>query len=144
MTGQIYRNGVPLDPSDAQAASAQTVESFGVAQLINGQATVTLDTETADAIGGGTYQVVLTEYGNLGGLYVHQRGPRAFQVRSRGAAAGSFGYRVTAEGTPASCRAAEAAAPSRAIPDDVPVPTAPERPKPEVPRPGRQGRPDAR
>ena len=124
----------------AASQSAQTVESFGEVQLVNGQAMVALDAETVDAIGGATYQVVLTEYGNIGGLYVHRRGAKAFEGRSRGAAAGSFGYRVMAKGKPAARQAANAeAAPSIAIPKDVPVPTAPEPPKVDPKREGREG-----
>ena len=121
------------------------MESFGEAQLANGVATVELDQATAEAVAGGAYQVVLTGYDNIGGLYVHNRGAKAFEVRSRGAAAGSFGYRVTAKGKPASRHAANAeATPQIAMPKDVPVPTAPELPTVDEPTRGREGRPDAR
>ena len=142
VTGTVTQGGM----ASPQAASAQTIESFGEAQLVNGQATVTLDRETADAVGGGAYQVVLTEYGNIGGLYVHQRGATAFEVRSRGAAAGSFGYRVMArDKQPARRGAAHAEAmPSVTIPKDLPVPTAPELPKIDESRAGREGPSDDR
>jgi hypothetical protein len=41
------------------------------------------------------YQVFLTEYGNLGGLYVKRRSLHSFEVRSRRPGArGVFGWRV--------------------------------------------------
>jgi hypothetical protein len=71
-------------------------EDFGTAALKNGQAAVTLDPEFDAVVRGDDYRVFLTEIGDCGGLYVSQKGPHRFEVRSRGgaAAAGTFDYRV--------------------------------------------------
>ena len=46
---------------------------------------------------GRNYQVFLTEYGDLGGLYVKKRNLHSFEVRSRRAGArGAFAFRVVA------------------------------------------------
>ena len=88
---------------------------------------------------------MLTEYGNVSGLYVHSRGARSFEVRSRGAAAGSFGYRVMARGKPAARQGAMVeGAPSTVVPKEIPVPTAPDLRAIQAPSAERQGRPAAR
>jgi hypothetical protein len=73
-------------------------EDFGTAQLQNGQATVDLDPEFDQVVRGDDYRVFLTAVGDTGFLYVSQKGPHRFEVRSRdGATAkGSFDYRVVA------------------------------------------------
>ena len=38
----------------------------------------------------------LTEYADLGGLFIADRRPHRFEVRSRSGASGAFGYRVVA------------------------------------------------
>jgi hypothetical protein len=49
-------------------------------------------------VDGGAYQVFLTEYDSHTALYVTDRTPAGFTVRSdRGAASGVFGYRVVAK-----------------------------------------------
>jgi hypothetical protein len=72
------------------------VEYFGEAKIVRGRATVKLNADF-DALVAGKYQVFLTEYGNLGGLYVAKRGAHSFQVRSRRRRAGGrVGYRLVA------------------------------------------------
>ena len=72
------------------------VEDFGESTLAQGQAVVTLDRDFAAVAEGGAYQVFLTEYGDLGTLFVAGRTPTSFAVRSRTGASGGFGYRVVA------------------------------------------------
>jgi hypothetical protein len=59
---------------------------------------VTLDPDFGQVVKGDGYQVFLTEYGANQGLYVVDRRPNGFEVRSNAGAgaAGSFGYRVVA------------------------------------------------
>jgi hypothetical protein len=72
------------------------VEAFGEVKIVRGRATVKLNADF-DALVGGKYQVFLTEYGNLGGLYVAKRGAHSFQIRSRRRRAnGRVGYRLVA------------------------------------------------
>jgi hypothetical protein len=71
-------------------------EDFGEAALTNGHAVVQLDPEFDAVVIGDSYQVFLTEYGDLGSLYVSDRRPHRFEVRSRSNASGTFGYRVVA------------------------------------------------
>jgi hypothetical protein len=72
------------------------VECFGEARIVRGRATVKLNADF-DALVAGKYQVFLTEYGNMGGLYVAKRGAHSFQVRSRRRRAkGRVGYRLVA------------------------------------------------
>jgi hypothetical protein len=73
------------------------VEVFGEARLVKGRATVKLNADFDALVAGKRYQVVLTEYGNLGGVYVAKRGEHSFQIRSRRRRArGRVGYRVVA------------------------------------------------
>ena len=71
-------------------------EDFGEAQLANGRAVVDLDPKFDAVIKGDDYQIFLTAYADLGTLYIEDRRPHRFVVRSdKGAtAAGAFGYRV--------------------------------------------------
>ena len=152
--GPVFIRGVGVLGSSAapeatatQAASAQTVESFGEAQLVNGASSITVDQETVAAIEGGTYQVFLTPYGQHKALVVTRRGPSGFDVRAEGAPAeiGTFGWRVVAKAKPAARQAANAdTTPRIVMPKDVPVPTAPELPTPGASRPERPAVPDAR
>ena len=79
-----------------QEAPEPWFEDFGEATLTNGRAVVQLDPEFDAVIKGDNYQVFLTAYGDLGTLYVADRRPHRFEVRSdKGTdVAGSFGYRV--------------------------------------------------
>lgn len=72
-------------------------EDFGEARLVKGRATVKLRKDFDALVSGRSYQIFLTEYGNLGGLYVARRSAHSFQVRSRKRGAkGKFGYRIVA------------------------------------------------
>jgi hypothetical protein len=77
------------------ASLAPAFEHVGQARLRRGRATVTLPADFDALVPGRSYQVFLTEYGNLGGLYVRRRNLHSFEVRSRRPGArGVFGYRV--------------------------------------------------
>ena len=70
---------------------------MGEGKLASGRAEVKLDPEFAAVVKSDGYHVFLTEYADLGGLYVVSRSSGGFEVRSRTAtASGSFGYRVMA------------------------------------------------
>jgi hypothetical protein len=76
---------------------APAFEHVGEVRLRRGRATVKLPRQFDGLVPGKRYQVFLTEYGNLGGLYVSSRGERQFKVRSRRRRAnGRIGYRVVA------------------------------------------------
>jgi hypothetical protein len=73
------------------------VEFFGEAKIVRGRATVKLHPDFDALVAGRGYQVVLTEYGNLGGVYVARRAEHSFQIRSRRRRGrGRVGYRVVA------------------------------------------------
>lgn len=73
------------------------VEIFGEAKIVKGRATVKLDADFDALVAGKRYQVVLTEYGNLGGVYVARRSQHSFQIRCRRRRGrGRVGYRVVA------------------------------------------------
>jgi hypothetical protein len=73
-------------------------EDFDEAATDNhGVANVALSADFAFIVHTNDYQVFLTEYGDLGGLYVTNRGPKGFTVVSRSGASGPFGYRVAAK-----------------------------------------------
>jgi hypothetical protein len=81
----------------AHAGLAPAFEHVGEVRLRRGRATVKLPRQFDGLVPGKRYQVFLTEYGNLGGLYVSSRGERQFKVRSRRRRAnGRIGYRVVA------------------------------------------------
>ena len=75
------------------------------------------------------------------------KGPRGFTVKERkgGTSGIPFSYRAVAtRKAPAREATAADAAPRIAMPTDVPVPTAPERPTPGDSKPERPREPDAR
>jgi hypothetical protein len=77
------------------ASLSPVFEHIGQARLRNGRATVQLPAGFDVLVPGRNYQVFLTEYGNLGGLYVSRRALHSFKVRSKRAGAGGiFGFRV--------------------------------------------------
>jgi hypothetical protein len=79
----------------AQESPDPWVEDFGEARLVKGRATVKLRPDFDALVSGKGYQIFLTEYGNMGGLYVAKRSEHSFQVRARRRGArGRFGYRV--------------------------------------------------
>lgn len=74
-------------------------EDFGSAQLVNGSAVVSIDSEFTQTVNvEQEYQVFLTPYGDCRGLYVTNRSANSFEVHELGggAASVSFGYRITA------------------------------------------------
>ena len=71
------------------------IEHIGQASLRRGRATVKLPAGFDLLVPGKGYQVFLTEYGDLGGLFVKRRNLHSFEVRSRRAGArGLFAFRV--------------------------------------------------
>jgi len=81
----------------AAGSPQRLVEVFGEAKIVRGRATVKLDADFDALVAGKSYQVVLTEYGNLGGVYVAKRGEHSFRIRCRRRRArGRVGYRVVA------------------------------------------------
>jgi hypothetical protein len=79
----------------ATAGLAPAFEHFGQTRLRNGRATVKLPPAFDALVPGRSYHVFLTEYGDLGGLYVSSRRLHAFDVRSRRSGAnGVFSWRV--------------------------------------------------
>jgi hypothetical protein len=79
----------------AAAGLAPAFEHFGQTRLRNGRATVKLPPAFDALVPGRSYHVFLTEYGDLGGLYVSSRRLHAFDVRSRrSGASGTFSWRV--------------------------------------------------
>jgi hypothetical protein len=79
------------------ASPQRLVEAFGEAKLVRGRAVVKLNADFDALVTGKRYQIVLTEYGNLGGVYVAKRGQHSFEIRSRRRRArGRVGYRVVA------------------------------------------------
>jgi hypothetical protein len=79
----------------ATGGLAPAFEHFGQSRLRNGRATVKLPPAFDALVPGRSYHVFLTEYGDLGGLYVSSRRLHAFDVRSRRSSAnGVFSWRV--------------------------------------------------
>ena len=111
------------------------VEDFGEGQLVGGKADVMFDPEFAAVAGGSAYQVFLTEYGDLGTLYVADRTPTRFEVRSRTGASGGFGYRVVAKRKGASGKRLERLERPRGLSArELEPPTLPEPPtRPQAP-----------
>ena len=102
VTGRVIaQGGVGASTTAATGTPRTLAEDVGEATLTNGKATVTLAQDFADAANG-DYRVFLTELADLGGLYVARKGPKEFEVRSRGGAGqstqfGRFDYRVVAK-----------------------------------------------
>jgi hypothetical protein len=73
-------------------------EDFGKANLINGEADVTLDADFVSVVDSTDYYIFLTEYGDSEGLYISGQTPAGFQVRERrsGQSTLPFRYRVVA------------------------------------------------
>jgi len=87
--------------ASAAVTTRALAEDVGEATLTNGKATVVLAEDFA-AAANGDYRVFLTELADLGGLFVARKGPKEFEVRSRGGAGqaaqvGRFDYRVVAK-----------------------------------------------
>ena len=88
----------PLTYTPAQ--SLPTMEDFGEAQLVNGQAYVHLDPAYANVIDSQTnYLVFITPEGDSNGVYVTQKTSSGFLVRENrgGHSALAFSYRIVAK-----------------------------------------------
>jgi hypothetical protein len=82
----------------APGAQEPWIELVGEARLRRGRASVRLPADFDALVQGSDYLVLLTEYGNHGGVYVTRRRGNLFQVRARKRRArGRFGYRVVAK-----------------------------------------------
>jgi hypothetical protein len=83
----------------APASPDPWVEDFGEVKLVRGRAVVRLRKEFDDLVRSRRYQIFLTEYGNLGGVYIAKRGAHGFVVKARRGrrARGRIGYRVVAK-----------------------------------------------
>ena len=112
ISGKIYTSGScaigcapPRKPGKhvvtyAPQESRPTMEDFGEAQLIDGQAYVRLDPAYANVIDGhATYMVFITPEGDSRGLYVTQRSAAGFAVRENqaGRSTLAFTYRIVAK-----------------------------------------------
>jgi hypothetical protein len=72
-------------------------EDFGEGSLSGGSATVTMRPDFAALVTASKAVIFLTEYGNLGGLYIAGHDGTSFAIASRnGSAGGSFQYRIVA------------------------------------------------
>jgi hypothetical protein len=81
-------------------ASVPSVEDYGEAQLVNGQATVHLGADFANVIDrGATYLVFITPEGDTNGVYVTQKTSGGFEVRENhgGHSSAAFQYRIVAK-----------------------------------------------
>jgi hypothetical protein len=96
---------VPLDGGKRQVAMPAIqspknwFEDAGEAQLSNGRAVVTLDSDFIQTVNTNEkYEVFLTPYGECKGLYVTNRTANSFEVHELdgGAASVSFGFRIMA------------------------------------------------
>jgi hypothetical protein len=92
----------------APASPDPWVEDFGEVKLVRGRAVVRLRKEFDNLVRSREYQIFLTEYGNLGGVYVAKRGAHGFTARARRGrrARGRVGYRVVAKRADAAASAA--------------------------------------
>jgi len=72
-------------------------EDVGTGKLENGKAVIDWAGDFSQVAIGTNYHVFLTEYGDLGGLYIESILEKQFTVRSRvGTPSGVFGYRILA------------------------------------------------
>jgi hypothetical protein len=85
----------------APATPDPWVEDIGEVKVVRGRAVVRLRKEFDNLVRSRDYQIFLTEYGNLGGLFVAKRGAHGFVVKARRGrrARGRVGYRVVARRT---------------------------------------------
>ena len=141
VTGRVIAQGGVGASATATTTTRALAEDVGEATLANGKATVTLGQDFTDAVNG-DYRVFLTELADLGGLYVARKGPREFEVRSRGTgqvvASGRFDYRVVAKTAGANTPRQAPLAP----PDLTTIKPAP--PLPEPPKASEAGASDGR
>jgi hypothetical protein len=82
----------------AVQATGDWIEDFGTAQLVDGQATVTIEPVFAQMVSLGEYQVFLTPLGDCP-LYIAGKTPASFTVRATGGQSCSiaFDYRLVAK-----------------------------------------------
>jgi len=72
-------------------------EDFGLGELVNGRAEITLDPDFVAVSNSSNYHVFLTEYEDNNSLYVTQRTRTGFGVCAKGTPAnGTFSFRVVA------------------------------------------------
>jgi hypothetical protein len=85
----------------APATPDPWVEDIGEMKIVKGRAVVRLRKEFDNLVRSRDYQIFLTEYGNLGGVFVAKRGAHGFVVKARRGrrARGRVGYRVVARRT---------------------------------------------
>jgi hypothetical protein len=85
----------------APATPDPWVEDLGEAKIVRGRAVIRLRKEFDNLVRSRDYQIFLTEYGNLGGVFVAKRGAHGFVVKARRGrrARGRVGYRVVARRT---------------------------------------------
>jgi hypothetical protein len=120
--GSIYVNGEIVTPSFKSAVVAHPdgshravygiaspeswLEDFGEGKLNRGQVAVDIDPDLAALVGGDSYQVFLTPYGDCKGLYVTDRTSVGFRVSELqgGTSNIEFGYRIVAKRHDASAR----------------------------------------
>jgi len=137
VTGRVVALGGVGASATATTRATALAEDVGEATLANGKATVALAEDFA-AAANGDYRVFLTELADLGGLYVARKGPKEFEVRSRGgngqaAQDGRFDYRVVAKTAGANNPRQAPLAP----PDLTTIKPAPPLPQPpKAPEPG--------
>src|ERR1700694_1658129 len=84
----------------APTVSQPTIEDFGEAQLVNGQASVRLDPKFANVVEqNAAYLVFITPEGDANTLYVTQKSRAGFMVREShgGRSSLMFSYRVVAK-----------------------------------------------
>ena len=74
-------------------------EDFGMSELVDGQAIVTLDPGFAAIVTGDVYHVFISEYGDNNALYVTDRINSSFTVRAKGSstANSTFSYRIVSK-----------------------------------------------
>jgi hypothetical protein len=73
-------------------------EDFGFGQLVDGHATIQLDSDFASVVNDDPYHVFITEYEDNNALYVTARTSSGFEVRAKtSGASGQFSYRVAAK-----------------------------------------------
>jgi len=141
VTGRVIaQGGVGASAAAATGTTRTLAEDIGEATLANGKATVVLAEDFA-AAANGDYRVFLTELADLGGLFVGRKGPKEFEVRSRGGAGqaaqdGRFDYRVVAKTSgPAGPRQAPLAPPDlTTVKPAPPLPQPPKSPEPSEER----------
>ena len=110
LRGTLTQNGTPLSVSQTASGSRvltyspqqtlPTIEDFGSAELINGQAYVRIESVFAATMDHSrVYMVFITPGGDSRGLYVTQKSPSGFFIRENqnGHSTLAFDYRIVAQ-----------------------------------------------